>query len=288
MPNSKYVGQTNQLLGYPKDARLLIINADDFGMCHTINTGIFRTLKQGIVQSTTLMTPCPWALHAIHLLQNNPDINFGVHLTAICEMVNYGWGPLAPKEKVPSMVDDRGLFCRYERMPEFLTVAKLEEVEIEFRAQIEMILDADLKPTHLDWHCMYDGGRPDIFDMTLGLAKEYGLAVRVGANPDELQSRGFPTNDHGFVDSFRIDSHNKSATYAKMLRELPIGLTEWAVHPAIENDELLTIEPNGNHVRQSDFDFFMSQEAQAIIEQEGIILLNYAPLQALWREVHRQ
>ena len=42
MPNSNYDGQTNQLLGYPNDARLLIVNADDFGMCHTINTGIFR------------------------------------------------------------------------------------------------------------------------------------------------------------------------------------------------------------------------------------------------------
>jgi hypothetical protein len=29
-------GQTNCLLGYPVDARLLILNADDFGMCHAI------------------------------------------------------------------------------------------------------------------------------------------------------------------------------------------------------------------------------------------------------------
>ena len=203
-------------------------------------------------------------------------------------MVNYGWGSLTSKEKVPSMIDERGLFYSLERMSEFLRVAKLDEVEIEFRAQIEMVLAANLKPTHLDWHCMYDGGRPDIFDMTLGLAKEYGLAVRVGENPDKLQSQGLPTNDHGFVDSFRIDTSDKASIYAKMLHELPVGLTEWAVHPAIENDELLTIEPTGNHVRQTDFDFFMSQEARDIIQQEGIILLNYAPLQAVWREVHHR
>lgn len=283
MSKSLYEGQTNRLLGYPDDARLLIINADDFGLCHTINSGIFQSIKEGIVQSTTLMTPCPWALHAIHLLQENPDIAFGVHLTAICEMVNYGWGPLTPKEKVPSMIDDRGYFYSLERMPEFLKVAKLDEVEVEFRAQIEMVLAANLNPTHLDWHCMYDGGRWDIFDMTVGLANEYGLAVRVGEQPDRLRSQGLPTNDHGFVDSFNLDIVDKSALYAQMLRDLPVGLTEWAVHPAIENDELLTIEHHGDHVRQTDFDFLMSDEAREIIQQEGIILLNYEPLQALWR-----
>ncbi len=61
-------GQTNRLLGYPAEARLLIINADDFGMCHAINEAIFHALKKGVLRSTTLMVPCPWALHAMHFL----------------------------------------------------------------------------------------------------------------------------------------------------------------------------------------------------------------------------
>ena len=77
--------QTNRLLGYPDDARLLIINADDFGMCHTNNEAILRTLKDGVVSSTTLMAPCPWAPHAMQLLREHPDIPFGVHLTVVCE-----------------------------------------------------------------------------------------------------------------------------------------------------------------------------------------------------------
>lgn len=60
--------QANGLLGYPADARLLIVNADDFGMCHAINEAILQTLKAGIVSSTTLMVPCPWAPHAMQLL----------------------------------------------------------------------------------------------------------------------------------------------------------------------------------------------------------------------------
>jgi len=54
---------TNHLLGLPPDARLLIINADDFGVCHAVNEAIIRTLHEGLVYSTTLMVPCPWALH---------------------------------------------------------------------------------------------------------------------------------------------------------------------------------------------------------------------------------
>src|SRR5947207_15090551 len=96
--------ETNKLLGYPEDARLLIINADDFGMCHAINEAIFRTLKEGVVRSTTLMVPCPWALHAMHLLGENPDMAFGVHLTVICDRAHYRWGPLAPRDKVTSLL----------------------------------------------------------------------------------------------------------------------------------------------------------------------------------------
>ena len=101
-------GETNRLLGYPVDARLLIINADDFGMCHAINEAIFRALELGVLRSTTLMVPCPWALHAMHFLADHPEIPFGVHLTVISEWVNYRWGPLTSREKVLSLIEKAG------------------------------------------------------------------------------------------------------------------------------------------------------------------------------------
>jgi hypothetical protein len=55
-------GLTNRLLGYPADARLLIVNVDDFGMCHAVNEAVFRAFKNGMLRSTTRMVPCPWAL----------------------------------------------------------------------------------------------------------------------------------------------------------------------------------------------------------------------------------
>src|SRR5438874_13602639 len=102
--------ETNKLLGYPEDARLLIINADDFGMCHAINEAVFGTLKAGVVRSTTLMVPCPWALHAMHFLRENPYFVFGVPLTVISDPADYVWGPLSATDKVTSLVSDASYF----------------------------------------------------------------------------------------------------------------------------------------------------------------------------------
>ena len=102
--------RANDLLGYPPDARLLIINADDFGMYHAINAGILRSLTEGVARSATLMVPCPWALHAMRLLRDHPDIAFGVHLTVVAEFADYRWGPLSPRHEVPSLLDETGSF----------------------------------------------------------------------------------------------------------------------------------------------------------------------------------
>jgi hypothetical protein len=119
----------------------------------------------------------------------------------------------------------------------------------------------------------------------LDLAKEYGLALRVRGRPmiDKAQSEGLPCNDYDFLDSYSLDTTNKPARYAQLLRELPEGLSEWAVHPAIEDAEFLAIEPGCNGKRQTDFDSMLSAEVRETITREGIILLSYAPLQAIWQ-----
>jgi len=80
-----------------------------------------------------------------------------------------------------------------------------------------------------------------------------------------------------------LDPVGKSSRYAQLLRELPAGLSEWAIHPGLDNDELRAIDPDGSHIRQADFDFLMSPEAQEIVKEEDIILLDYRVLQAVWR-----
>jgi len=276
------VESANQRLGFPADARLLIINADDFGMCCAENEATIQTIRTGVATSCTIMAPCPWSLHAIQLLKAHPEIPFGVHLTAVSEHACYRWGPLTPRHEVPSLVDEAGYFYSEARITEFLPRASLAELETEFRAQIEAVLASGLRPTHLDSHCLVHTRREDVFDMTVGLAREYGLALRVGnvRYMDRMEKWGLPTDDHPTLDSYRLEARDKPFLYPKLLRELPAGLSEWAIHPAIGSAELQAIAPEWE-VRQADLDFFTSEPARDIIAEEGIILLSYRPLQQL-------
>jgi len=283
--------ETNRLLRYPADARLLIVNADDFGMCHAVNQAIVGTLQAGIVRSTSLMVPCPWALPAMQFLADHPDIPFGVHLTAISDSVNNRWRPLTATDKVPSLVDQAlpgqgGYFYDFDHMPEFLARVRLDQLEMEFRAQIEAVLAAGLQPTHLDWHSLRIRDRGDILDLMVRLAREHGLALRVAYRPwiEALKGQGLPINDFDTLDSYGLDPAGKAAHYARLLRELPSGLSEWAVHPGLDSDELRALEPGGSHIRQTDFDFLTSEQAQDIVREEGIVLLDYRALQAVWKE----
>jgi predicted glycoside hydrolase/deacetylase ChbG (UPF0249 family) len=282
---TRNTGRVNSLLGYPDDARLLLVNADDFGMCHAVNEAIIRSLEEGIVGSCSVMIPCPWALHALAWLQEAPDVAFGVHLTSVSEQPTYRWGPITCRTEVPSLVDEAGYFYPESRIEEFLEQVDVGELEREYRAQIEHVLDVGLQPTHLDSHCSIHTRRGGIFEMTLGLAREYGVPLRPYYRPfiEKMRRRGCLTNDHELMDSYDLDTVGKAARYARMLRALPIGLSEWAVHPGVGNAELRAAVPTWR-VRQTDLDFVVSQEAQAILQEEGIILVDYRALRALWSD----
>ena len=283
----------NRILGYPDDARLLIVNADDFGMCHTQNVGTLRSIREGLVRSCSLMAPAPWGLHGSQLLGANPDVPVGVHLTLVSEFRTYRWGPLSRCVEVPSLVDSSGYLHPDERIPELVRNARLSEVEREFRAQIEWVLASGLAPAHLDSHYHVHEERHDLFDLTVDLALEYGLALRTRtrARIEALQARGLPTNDHDILDSGRTPPADKPVAFAKLLRELPAGVSEWAFHPAVVSPELeaIMVDPRIPGVtaapadRQSDFDFITSYEAAAIVAEEGIELITYAALQPFWQ-----
>jgi predicted glycoside hydrolase/deacetylase ChbG (UPF0249 family) len=272
-------------LGYPDDARLLLVNADDFGMYSAINEAVVRAFKEGIVCSASLMVPCAGASEAIQLVKANLEIRFGVHMSLVRDYDHDRWGPLAPKDQVSSLLDENGNIYIYARRSELLDRARLDEVEVEFRAQIEAVLAADLRPTHLDWHSLLNGGRADVFDLTLGLAREYGLALRVMTQPliDRVQGLGLPTVDYAVVDTYGWSVDDKAARYARALRELPVGLTEWAVHPSVASPESRAIDPVGWLVRRADYDFLVSPQAREIIREEGITLISYEPLQKIWQ-----
>ncbi len=275
---------TSHLLGYPPDSRLLILNIDDFGFCFTANQSAMETLEYGNASSCTLMMPPPWSKHAAALLTANPGIPHGVHLTTISEHEIYRWRPLTSPDKIPSLVDGEGFFPLETEKSALLLRANLNELEIEWRAQIEAALAHGLHPNQLDSHCNIHDAREDIFRLSIRLAREYGLALRVH-EPQFIQMikrMALPVIDHTDLDSYDIPTAGKAERYLQMLDKLPPGLSEWAIHPARGTAELRTINPTWR-VRQADYSFFNSEDCREAIKAAGITIISYKLLQPYWQ-----
>jgi chitin disaccharide deacetylase len=274
---------SSEMLGYSPQARVLIINADDLGIYPSVNNAVLQSIDHGIAGSCSLMPPCPGAHEALELLHERPHIPFGVHLTLVCDFAGYGWQPLAPAEKVPSLLDGDGRFFTTDAKGQLLAQAQLLEVELELRSQIEAVLATGLTPTHLDWHSLADGGREDIFDLGLALAEEYRLAARVWLEPSRRTARqlGLPVIDHDFLDSFSLEVDTKASRYLQLLHELPAGLSEWAVHPGLGDAASREID-KGWRVRHTDLEFLISPEARDAVPQEGIMIIGYGTIKDAW------
>src|ERR1044071_6214093 len=95
-------------LGYKASDRLLIVNGDDVGMCHSANLGTIECLEQGAMRSATMMVPCPWFPDIASYAKAHPEKDFGIHLCHTSEWIKYRWGPVADKSKVPGLIDPQG------------------------------------------------------------------------------------------------------------------------------------------------------------------------------------
>src|ERR1700724_2019805 len=92
-------------LGLPAGSKALIINADDAGLLHAENLATIEAMKTGLVGSATVMTPSPWFPELVALAQENPQFDFGVHLTFTAEWQGFRYGPVLGPGAVPSLVD---------------------------------------------------------------------------------------------------------------------------------------------------------------------------------------
>ena len=159
---------SSELLGFEPDARVLIVNCDDFGMHDAVNAAVVESIETGIASSCSLMVPCPAAADAMRLLRERPHIPFGIHLALIRDSPELRWGPVAAKADVPSLLDPDTAELYVDTPAQrtaLLAAANPTDVERELRAQIDTVVDGGLAPTHLDWHCLADGGRADILDL---------------------------------------------------------------------------------------------------------------------------
>lgn len=166
------------------------MNADDFGLDEEINRGISESFTDGIVRSVSLVANGGAFRDALTLLRNNKAIGIGAHLCLVGER------PLLPPEKVSSLLEKGGEFCRnyfkfFYRL--YGGKVKLREIEDELDAQIRKILDNGIKPTHLDSH-QYVHLIPPVFNITLKLAKRYSIKwMRYPKQKKYAQPRGSKT-----------------------------------------------------------------------------------------------
>src|SRR5277367_2772369 len=164
-------------LGYALGTKLIIVHADDLGETHAVNAAAMKALEVGTINSASLMVPCPWFPEMADYARSHPDADFGLHLTLTSERVYYRWGPVAPTDRVLSLVDSNGYF-HHDWEPHQQIDAK--EVEVELRAQVERALAMGVRPTHLDSHQyrLIMNGK-DLFDAMLRVAQSYKLPVFV-------------------------------------------------------------------------------------------------------------
>ena len=274
-------------LGFPRDAKLLIVHADDVGVTHSVNAATIQGLESGLANSASLMVPCPWFPEIADYAISHPDADFGLHLTLTSERVYYRWGPVASKDKVPSLVDENGYF-HHDWKP--TTRINPKEVDLELRAQIDRAYAMGIRPTHLDSHQyrLFDNGQ-DLFEVVIRIAHDYKLPVFVArdwfAERPYLEKSLGPADiviDHTITIAPSVAPDKWADFYKAALKNLQPGITEFVIHLGFADEEMkaATRERDtwGAAWRQRDFDFFTSPEFRQLLAAQNIKLVT-------WREI---
>ena len=279
---------TAQRLGYPENARLLIIHADDLGVSHSQNMASIDGLQESPVNSASIMVPCPWFPEIAAYAREHRNKDLGLHLTLNSEWKNYKWGPVSSLNEVASLVNNQGYF--YSAVDSLLQLGKPEEVETELRSQVRKAYDAGIDVTHLDAHMGAAVSSPDFLLAYMRLGREFSLPVLLDkrisgveneAIKDLLDERTVVLD--AIITAEPSDFTNgMDAYYTNVLKNLKPGLNCLLIHLAYDDAEMKAVTVDhpewGAAWRQADYDFFTSRKCIELLQQQGIILVT-------WREL---
>ncbi|MSR20776.1 MAG: ChbG/HpnK family deacetylase [Gemmatimonadetes bacterium] len=164
--------------GIAKSRRTLIVNADDLGLHPDIDRGIEAAHREGIVTSASISAVGSSFEQAVELCRRNPRLDVGVHLTLVGER------PLTDPRRLGDLVTKDGRFV--DSHPALVSRAltlRLDRgaVARELGAQVERVVDAGIRPTHLDGH-QHVHLLPGVWPVVVELARKHGIRwVRVPA-----------------------------------------------------------------------------------------------------------
>jgi predicted glycoside hydrolase/deacetylase ChbG (UPF0249 family) len=282
-----------------RERRLLIVNADDYGLTEGVSRGILRAHREGVVTSTSVLAVAPAFATTARWLADADGIGIGVHFAAVGEDP-----PLLSAREVPTLVDRRGRLPLSWRT--FLRRAAAgridpEDLRREFETQLARVRDLGLRITHLDTH-QHLHLWPSVRDVVLSLARAHGIgAVRVprsarlfpGAGVNylaaELARRArtaglqFPAHAAGLDEAGALDTVRFRQALGR-LAAADAPSVELSAHPGEEED------PDRDRYRWSyrwgdELEVLTSPSAREAIQSSGFLLGTYADLARFRQEV---
>jgi predicted glycoside hydrolase/deacetylase ChbG (UPF0249 family) len=289
-------------LGYPKDARVVLIHCDDVGMFIDGDLGAIKAIEDGVVTSASTMMPCGWVTHWAEWLKKHPDFDNGLHLTLTSEWRYYRWGPVAGASRVPGLVDKDGYF--WHEVPGVVAHASADEVEIEIRAQLAKARAMGLPVTHLDTHMGTVYATPEYFQAYCRVGMEEHIPVMImgghmtaltAASKDDptfpqraalarqmaekVWNAGLPVLDD--LDEFTSikDLDEKKKVVRERLHNQKPGVTMYITHCTIPSEDFSYVSYSGPN-RHSDTLAMSDPDLKKFIEDEGIILTTWKELKA--------
>lgn len=277
-------------LGYKATDKLLIVNGDDAGMCHSANLATIESLEKGQMRSATIMVPCPWFPEIAAYAKAHPELDFGIHLCHTSEWTKYRWGPVASREQVPGLVDSQGFL--WPAITDVYAHATPEQALIEGRAQIKRTLAAGVDVTHLDSHMGTLQYHPEYMKSYLRLAVEFDLPVRMASqetlarmgHPEirgQFAAQGIVSPDYFVFDELKNEKNGVKDFWLGVVKNLKPGVTELYIHAALPTDELKAITGSWSTRAQEYEVFTQSEELKQVIADQKIILIGYRPLREL-------
>ncbi len=255
----------------------LIVRGDDMGFSNSGNLAAIKTYKEGIVRSVEVLVPSPWFPEAVQLLKENPGLDVGIHLTLTSEWDNIKWRPLSD---CPSLKDPDGYFYpmirpnkNYPNRSVLQNKWSLEDVEKEFRTQIELAIRKVPRISHVSGHMGCTNMNEEVAKLTQRLAKEYNINIDPSAEGVKSVS---------YKGAGKTSAEKKQAFIA-MLHTLEAGNTYLFVdHPAFDTPEMRAIHHIGYEDvaadRQGVVDIWTDAEIIALINKLNIQLISYKDL----------
>jgi predicted glycoside hydrolase/deacetylase ChbG (UPF0249 family) len=276
-------------LGYSKDSKLLILHADDLGMCHSENSATIYAMENGSVNSASIMVPCPWFSEIATYARNHPTTDLGLHLTLNSEWNFLKWGPVASKTEVPGLVNHNGFL--FSSIDSVQRSAKPAEVEKELRAQIEKAKQFGIDVTHLDSHMGALFGNVEFLKVLIKLGREYrvpvmlskpGFRAAFNVNLDSIVSDKDVLLDMIYTASPEDYKKGMENYYTGVFKSLQPGVSIVIFHTGYDDSEMkaATIDHIdwGAAWRQADFNFFTGENCKRLLKEQNIHLIT-------WREI---